>query len=76
MAEEPYSIAVSAITVAEMEYGIAKNLWPQKNREALRRFLSPFEILPFTDLDCESYGVVRAYLEQEGLESLPLQPGS
>ena len=29
-------------------------------------FLSPFEILPFTDVDCEAYGLLRSYLEKRG----------
>ena len=64
--EDPYKIAVSAITVAELEYGIAKSLYPEKNREALLGFLSSFEIIPFTELDCETFGFLRAYLNKQG----------
>lgn len=59
-------IAVSAITVAELEFGIAKSKYPESNKLALLEFLVPFEIIPFTELDCESFGELRAYLNQKG----------
>lgn len=59
-------IAVSAITVAELEFGIAKSKYPESNKLALLEFLAPFEIIPFTELDCESFGELRAYLNQKG----------
>ena len=40
-------LALSSITIAELEYGIAKSLYPDRNRELLYGFLSPFEIIPF-----------------------------
>jgi len=65
--EEPYNISISSVTVAELEYGIAKSLYPEKNRETLLEFLSPFEIIPFNELDCENFGALRAYLYKLGL---------
>lgn len=59
-------IAVSAITVAELEFCIAKSKYPESNKLALLEFLAPFEIIPFTELDCESFGELRAYLNQKG----------
>lgn len=64
--EEPYKISISSVTVAELEYGIAKSLYPEKNREVLLEFLSPFEIIPFNELDCEAFGYLRAYLNKLG----------
>lgn len=59
-------IGVSAISVAELEYGISKSLYPEKNRTALIEFLSSFEITPFTDLDAEAFGNIRVYLNKRG----------
>ena len=59
-------IGVSAISVAELEYGISKSLYPEKNRTALIEFLSSFEIIPFTDLDAEAFGNIRVYLNKRG----------
>ena len=62
----PYDIGVSAVTVAELQYGVAKSRQVERNRRALLRFLTPFEILPFDDKDAELFGILRARLEAEG----------
>ena len=63
---EPFQIKISSITVAELEYGVAKSQNINKNRKVLLKFLSSFEILPFDDQDAEYYGSIRAYLEKCG----------
>ena len=40
-------LAISAVTQAELEYGVAKSQLPEQNRRALDRFLLPFETVPF-----------------------------
>lgn len=62
----PYEIAVSAVTVAELEYGIAKSKLIEQNRTTLQNFLSAFEIIPFDDRDAEQFGAIRALLERRG----------
>ena len=64
--ENPYHVAISAISVAELEYGVAKSRHIKQNRTALRSFLSAFEIIPFDDRDAEQYGLIRALLEKQG----------
>jgi tRNA(fMet)-specific endonuclease VapC len=59
-------VAVSSITVAELEYGAAKSNRPDQNRNALLAFLSPFEILPFDDQAAIHYGDIRSHLEKSG----------
>ncbi len=59
-------VAVSSITVAELEYGAAKSSRPDQNRNALLAFLSPFEILPFDDQAAVHYGDIRSHLEKTG----------
>jgi tRNA(fMet)-specific endonuclease VapC len=63
----PYEIAVSAISVAELEYGVSKSRHIEQNRTTLHKFLSAFEILPFNDRDAESFGLIRAHLEKMGI---------
>ena len=63
---DPYEIGVSAVTVAELEYGVAKSTRIEQNRMALRNFLSAFEIVPFDDGDAEQFGAIRALLERRG----------
>lgn len=64
--EKIFNIGVSAISVAELEYGIAKSIYPERNRNALIEFLTCFEIIPFTDTDTEAFGAIRAYLHKKG----------
>jgi tRNA(fMet)-specific endonuclease VapC len=59
-------LGVSAITRAEMEYGVAKSSHVEKNRNALAEFLLPLEIAPFDEEAARTYGVVRAHLESKG----------
>jgi len=63
---EPHQIKISAVTVFELEYGVAKSLHHQKNKFALLKFLSAFDILPFNDKDAEICGYTRAFLEKIG----------
>jgi tRNA(fMet)-specific endonuclease VapC len=62
----PIDIKISTISVAEMEYGVAKSKMREKNRIALMNFISNFEIIPFDLKDAEIYGIIRAELEQKG----------
>ena len=62
----PREIKISTITVAELEYGVSKSSYCNQNRAALRRFLSPFEIIAFDIRDAEIFGIIRAELERLG----------
>ncbi|RJQ14717.1 MAG: type II toxin-antitoxin system VapC family toxin [Nitrospiraceae bacterium] len=59
-------IGISSITLAELQYGVAKSRHIQKNKEALDEFMLPLEIADFDGQAAESYGVVRAALEKAG----------
>ena len=62
----PENVCISAITVYELEYGAAKSKWGSRTRQKMRVFLSPFNILPFTDKDAVSAGNIRSCLEAWG----------
>jgi len=64
--EDLFNIALSSVTIAELEYGIAKSDYPDKNRELFYGFISPFEIIPFSELDAENFGHIRACLNKKG----------
>jgi tRNA(fMet)-specific endonuclease VapC len=59
-------IGVSVITLAELEYGIAKSSRPARNRAALDQFVSPLEVATFDRPATASYGRLRALLEKKG----------
>jgi len=59
-------IFISSITVAELEYGVAKSRYPEKNRVALIEFLSIFNTLNFDDKDAVEFGAIKSKLEKSG----------
>ena len=64
-------IALSAVTLAELEYGASKSTRRDHNRLMLMGFASPFKILQFDSRDAELFGILRVYLERAGT---PLGP--
>jgi tRNA(fMet)-specific endonuclease VapC len=58
-------VGVSAVTLAELEYGVGKSRRPEQNRIALYAFCAPLEVRPFHDACAAAYGRVRADLERE-----------
>ena len=59
-------VAVSSLTVAELEYGVAKSRFGLVDRERLDEFLTPLQILAFDDAAAQAYGPIRAGLERGG----------
>ena len=62
----PSDVGISAITVAELEYGAQKSQKPEQNRAALQQFLIPLDILVFDPQAAQAYGTIRADLERKG----------
>ena len=62
----PSEIAVSSVTLFELEYGAAKSLWPEKNRNNVKLFLAPFTIVSFDGNDAIAAGEIRQFLEKAG----------
>ncbi len=65
-------IAISSITLAELQFGVVKSSDPEKNQEALDKFLTPIEILDFGYYASIEYGKIRAALERKGTPIGPL----
>ncbi len=59
--------AVSAITVAEIRYGLAKKPEATVLRSLMDSFLASIQILPWGTEEAEAYGTVRARLEKKGI---------
>jgi tRNA(fMet)-specific endonuclease VapC len=71
--EVPLSeIGVSAITVSELECGVARSSRPAQNRAALSKFLAPLETVAYDDRAAAAYGDIRATLERQGTPIGPL----
>ncbi len=63
---QPNDICISAITVGELTYGAAKSQWGEKTLFQMKKFLSPFTILPVDVDDAEVFGQLRALLDLKG----------
>ncbi len=63
---------ISAITIAELEYGVRKSSFPDKNQSALNEFLAPFSLLAFDRKATIEYGIIRSELEKNGTPIGPL----
>ncbi len=66
------NVGISSITLAELQYGVEKSLYPQKNKNALLEFVISLEVVPFDDLAAVHYGEIRTCLEKIGKPIGPL----
>jgi tRNA(fMet)-specific endonuclease VapC len=60
------AVAISSITVAELEFGVQKSQYPSQNQQALEQFLLPLAVLDFDHEAARTYGKLRAWLETRG----------
>ena len=65
-AHEPEELCISAITMAELEYGVCNSSRPEQNRLALMVFLSQLAVLPFDADAARDYGDIRNDLTKKG----------
>ena len=66
MEHRPEDMCISAITMAELEFGICKSSKPAQNRLALMMFLSEIQVVPFDGKAAQEYGSIRAELTARG----------
>ncbi len=64
--------AISAITLAELEYGVAYSEKREKNADALAQFLAFISILPFDEAAAVEYGLIHADLRRKGTPIGPM----
>lgn len=60
-------IGISSVTLAELQFGVAKSQFPEKNRQALEAFVLPLEVIAFGAEAAVAYGPRRAFLERQGM---------
>jgi tRNA(fMet)-specific endonuclease VapC len=65
-------IFISAVTDAEIQFGLAKNLTAVRLRHAIDEFYAQIDVLDFTSATAAAYGPLRATLESSGLPMSPL----
>jgi tRNA(fMet)-specific endonuclease VapC len=62
----PSDIAISVITLAELQYGVTKSNKPAHNQKIIEAFVSRLEVLPWTFEMTQHYGRIRTDLERQG----------
>ena len=65
-------IGISAVTLAELRYGVSKSQHQVMNHAALEEFILPLELAAFDEAATVTYGVLRATLEKQGTSIGPL----
>ena len=65
-------ICISAITLAELEHGVAKSAYPERNADKLAQFLSIFDVLSFDGEAATVYGIIQADLQRKGTPISPM----
>ena len=65
-------ICISAITLAELEHGVAKSAYPKQNADKLAQFLSIFAVLSFDGEAATAYGIIQADLQRKGTPISPM----
>jgi tRNA(fMet)-specific endonuclease VapC len=66
------TVGISVITLAELQYGVARSSDPDRNRIALAQFVAPLVVAQFDDPAASAYGRLRADLERRGLPIGPM----
>ena len=62
----PFGIAISTITLSELQFGVYNSAFPEKNGENLLRFLLGIAVLDYDSAAADEYGRIRAYLRRKG----------
>lgn len=68
----PANLRMSAITLAELRFGIAKSAHPKRVKTNLNVLLSKIGVVPFDEQAAERYGELRSILEKKGTPIGPL----
>ena len=63
----PQDVAISTITLFELEYGVEKSQYRQRSQDALAKFLLPLNLLDLDRSAAADAAAIRAELEKKGL---------
>jgi tRNA(fMet)-specific endonuclease VapC len=68
----PSQLRMSAITLAELRFGVAKSAHAKRATANLRLLLTKVSVLPFDEAATKRYGTLRMHLERQGAPIGPL----
>lgn len=60
-------LTISALTLANLEYGVELSKYPERNSAALIQFLAILDVLPYDDLAAHETGIISADMEKLGI---------
>lgn len=63
----PQDVAISTITLFELEYGVEKSQYRQRSQEALDRFLAPLSFIEMDRQAAIEAAIIRPELERKGM---------
>ena len=63
----PQDVAVSTITLFELQYGVEKSQYPQHSKDALTKFLLPLNLIDLDRSSAIEAAIIRAQLEKRGM---------
>ena len=67
----PQDVAISTITLFELQYGVEKSQYPQRAKDALAKFLLPLTLMNLDRSSAIEAAVIRAQLEKKGMPMGP-----
>ncbi len=62
----PGDIAISSIVLSELAFGVYNSVQLKNNLEALKKFITPIDVLSYDDQAAFHYGELRAQLQKQG----------
>ena len=63
----PQDVAISTITLFELEYGVEKSQYRQRSEDALAKFLLPLSLIDLDRSAAMEAATIRAQLEKAGM---------
>ncbi|MFN2359220.1 MAG: type II toxin-antitoxin system VapC family toxin [Desulfotignum sp.] len=63
----PKDVAISVITLFELQYGIEKSQYRERSENALAKFLLPLNLIDFDRSTAVEAAMIRAQLEKKGM---------
>ena len=67
----PQDVAISTITLFELQYGVEKSQHPQRSKDALAKFLLPLNLINLDRSSAIEAAIIRAQLEKKGMPMGP-----
>jgi tRNA(fMet)-specific endonuclease VapC len=71
LSRSPKDISIAAISLFELEVGIAKSNDPDKRKKQLERLISRIDVIPFAAKEAKAAATIRVDLESKGT---PIDP--